>query len=400
MTLQSNNVDGYFIGRGMYVGGGYYKGSGHSIYPCGSTDYDYEDFNPFADHWHSGYGGRLIWSPIYVLDLSTFKWGHDLFTFMQNFRTDIYDDQGHFHWHVYDPNGDLIVHEDIEWNIEYDIPAHRVYPASGWYYHTHFFRMGLYKDASRKEIHMDGNYLIQSYIQSDYNMTTMAGVSTVNGNTVRLYKAGAFDFVYTGDIVRILSGTGVTQEFYSVADYDWYSGNYDWIDLDRVCSDGGVHNDIVISIGQGFSRNEYLTVTNTPTMVPSPAQPSNAGKIWVEGNNLCFICGAGFKITCANDGTNYGYVNINKAGSIWLETDGKIAYVDSSGYKRMTKYGDAYGAGDGVEDELPATGLTGKEGSIWLNNNDTHNNCYLMIISGNGIKYRIGAGYNSTGDYQ
>jgi len=131
---------------------------------------------------------------------------------------------------------------------------------------------------------------------------------------------------------------------------------------------------------------------------PVATYAPSAGYIWVEGDRLTFACSDGcHKIRCKNDGTDYGLVGVQYAGSFWLETDGKIAYVDSSGHKRMTKKGDRYGW-LGYASEIPSSPGVAYAGSIWASND--FNSYYLMIVSSNGVKYRIGAGYTDTGDYQ
>lgn len=138
------------------------------------------------------------------------------------------------------------------------------------------------------------------------------------------------------------------------------------------------------------------SVTFTVSNYPAQTSTSNIGRIWVEGANLCFICNQGYKIVVPNDGSG-SYVDITKAGTVWAETNGKLAYIDSSGNKRMTKLGDRFGY-DSWTTEIPSAPGASYAGSVWVstaNEGDT----YLMLISADGNKYRIGAG-SLLGDYQ
>jgi hypothetical protein len=143
--------------------------------------------------------------------------------------------------------------------------------------------------------------------------------------------------------------------------------------------------------------SKTFTVSNCPTIYTGSA--SDRGKIWVEGDYLCFIGYQGpWKIICRHDNTSSAVGAT--PGQIWLETDGRISYIDSSGNKRSTKMGDQYGYG-GWSTEIPSSPGASHAGKIWVSsdNNDT----YLMIIGSDGVKYRIGAGYQSEGagaDYQ
>jgi len=145
--------------------------------------------------------------------------------------------------------------------------------------------------------------------------------------------------------------------------------------------------------GSSKTGSYNWTVTNIPTRTSS----SNVGALWVEGDNLCFMSAQDTKIVCANDGTSYA-TGISPTGNIWLETDGKIAYVDSSGVKRMTKKGDRYGNPYQGSTEVPSTPGSTFSGAIWASN--SFDDTYLMFISNNGVKYRLGVGYYTTGDYQ
>jgi hypothetical protein len=163
----------------------------------------------------------------------------------------------------------------------------------------------------------------------------------------------------------------------------WKNGTYS-IEYD-ISWDGGASHE---------TGTVYFTVSNYPTATSTSGY---AGSIWVEDDYLCFASYSGYKIRCRHDGSS-SYVGTEYAGAVWLETNGKISYVDASGYKRNTKLGDKYGY-DGWTTELPSAPGASYAGSIWVSS-ASEGTTYLMIISADGIKYRIGAGYVESGDYQ
>jgi hypothetical protein len=124
---------------------------------------------------------------------------------------------------------------------------------------------------------------------------------------------------------------------------------------------------------------------------------SKKGHIWIEGENIAFICYQGYKIVVKHDGSS-SYIDSDKAGTIWVESDGRIHYIDADRYERKTKTGDKYGNPDQGSDEIPDSPETSYEGYIWVSN--SFDDTYLMVVTQDGIKYRIGVGYVDSGDYQ
>jgi len=181
----------------------------------------------------------------------------------------------------------------------------------------------------------------------------------------------AYSYVYMGI-------KAANQEIYSNGVYNYnYSISYS----------GGIQSDSV-----------PFTVSNFPyNPLPAYSFPDSKGKIWVEGNNLAFLCSQnGAKILVPTDGTGTP-VGTQYAGKIWLEVPGKITYVDEYGFKRNTKMGDRWGWL--ADPDIPGIPGVDKSGCIWVNN--YYNDTFLIIVSPDGIKYRIGAGsIASLGDYQ
>jgi hypothetical protein len=179
------------------------------------------------------------------------------------------------------------------------------------------------------------------------------------------------------------------------AGYWWYSWSGDGIKANG----SEIHKNGTYTIQYSVTGNYGSlsgSVTFTVSNFPAATSSSNLGRIWVEGNHLCYICYQGYKIQLPTDGTGT-YVDGTKAGSVWMETNGKIAYIDATGNKRSTKKGDRYGF-DGWTTEIPGSPGTAHAGKIWVSNS-SEADTYLVIISPDGNKYRIGAGA-ITGDHQ
>jgi hypothetical protein len=154
-----------------------------------------------------------------------------------------------------------------------------------------------------------------------------------------------------------------------------------------------------ITYGGGtVSGHVHFTISNYPSTREATAV---VGSIWIEGEFIAYIPYQGWKILCSHDGSSSA-IGAGYAGSLWLETNGKITYIDASGNKRNTKLGDKYGWGPGTggySNELPAAPGAGYAGTMWVSNDDMQDT-FIMIISADGIMYRIGAGYATSGDYQ
>lgn len=181
------------------------------------------------------------------------------------------------------------------------------------------------------------------------------------------------------------------------ASYEGNWENWQWIGIGVKASGAEIWKagtytlEYALSGGSSLSNSTTVNITNYPSATAS----SDKGAMWIEGENLCYICDFGWKITAAHDGTDYGDVGVGNEGYIWLETDGKIAWVDANYHKRMSKLGDRYGYYDFTD--LPNSPGVGNAGYIW---GSTYEQMYLMIVSSNGVEYRIGPGFVGSGDYQ
>jgi len=192
-----------------------------------------------------------------------------------------------------------------------------------------------------------------------------------------LFSFSLYFSIVTDEWYAAWSGIGVK----AGGDEVWKNGTYtvEW-------SVEGNYNTI--------SGSLYPVVSNYPG---GTSTSGSTGALWVEGEELAFANYQGYKTLCHHDGTS-SYVGTAYSGHIWLETNGKITYVDDDGYKRSTKMGDEYGWYPDPT-ELPGSGLGAYAGHIWVSNGD-YTDTFLCIISGNGVKYRIGVGYALAGDYQ
>jgi hypothetical protein len=185
------------------------------------------------------------------------------------------------------------------------------------------------------------------------------------------------DFDWWGAFV----GIGIKDDRFGSREI-WENGQY-YVEADITYNNGSTH----------YYTYKFFTVSNQPVL--TLVYPfTNVGKIWVDGDELHYICYQGYDMIAKHDGSS-SYVGDQHAGKIWIEGN-KIAYVDEDGYKRRTKKGALYGNPAG--DELPSSPGTGASGSIWVN--DWGSDTYLMFVDEYGIKRRVGAGYVFGGDYQ
>ena len=147
------------------------------------------------------------------------------------------------------------------------------------------------------------------------------------------------------------------------------------------------------SVGIGTAQSPahwaYVQISNVNSSRMTMHYGSE-GDIWVDGQNIHFICWDGHEIIIANDGVNYGNAGGTTTGSIWvpnISSANYLCYVDFSGYIRHTKNGDTGGwAGyDGV-------GTSGHTpGYIWVESG--FNATYLMFINNDGWQVRLSSGY-------
>jgi hypothetical protein len=123
---------------------------------------------------------------------------------------------------------------------------------------------------------------------------------------------------------------------------------------------------------------------------PSTTQlgSSKEGYIWVEGNDLCFICANQWKHTIV--GTDLGNPGAS-AGYIWLDTSDNINWIGGNGHKYVIKWKKkqfASSFGNGATGSVYAG--ASKVGFVWVD--DAFGYTHLAYIASDGYKYLTGAG--------
>jgi hypothetical protein len=219
--------------------------------------------------------------------------------------------------------------------------------------------------------------------------------------------------------------------------YFWYGiGIKDAFGIKEIYSNGLYNINIKFYVASGDEFEYYgellhesdilVVISNFPD-IGKVYTTQDVGKIWVEGEHICFICPQRRKIIVGHDGETFSPYEgrIIEPGMIWLEEgmDGLIFYCDEYGDIRRTKYGDRFGnpyhAGSYYVSEedyyegageltyikgtsylkyytLAYTKDVSQWGKIWVSN--SFDETCLMIMSSNGYKYRIGAGHGIDGD--
>ena len=144
------------------------------------------------------------------------------------------------------------------------------------------------------------------------------------------------------------------------------------------------------STGTGAIGQTDTTITFSN--VPSTTQlgSSTAGHIWVEGNNLVYICASRWKHTIY--GTQVSTTpGTSKAGYIWIDTSHYIHWIGNNGYNYRTAWRIKQFASTFNNSATGSTFAgTGKAGCIWVDSEFgwTH----LAYIGNDGYKYLAGAG--------
>ena len=137
-----------------------------------------------------------------------------------------------------------------------------------------------------------------------------------------------------------------------------------------------------------------FTINNINTSRLQVYSTDTIGSLWVEGDNLYMISGDAYKIKIKNDGSSYGYVNTTNSGHLWISdiitTTPYLSYVDQSGYIRHTHTGDLYGtSASWATMDIKVNVGSANAGYLWMRTNWS----FLMYVTVDGYKCRIGAGY-------
>jgi hypothetical protein len=130
-----------------------------------------------------------------------------------------------------------------------------------------------------------------------------------------------------------------------------------------------------------------ISMSNVPSTAELAA--GTEGYIWVEGNNLCYICANRWKHTMV--GTDEGLAGITYAGAMWIDNANVLHWVGANGHKyranwQVKQFASFY---FNSADHVQFAGLD-KEGYLWVDNEfgETH----LAYIGHDGYKYLTGAG--------
>ncbi len=132
-----------------------------------------------------------------------------------------------------------------------------------------------------------------------------------------------------------------------------------------------------------------VVITNCPSTTQLAS--GKEGYIWVEGNNLCYICADRWKHTMV--GNIQSYVDTAKAGYIWGDANNDLLWIGSNGYKytnkwKVKQFASFYSNGPTHEEYAG----TSKKGFIWVD--DEFGQTHLSYIGDDGYKYLTGAGDN------
>lgn len=126
--------------------------------------------------------------------------------------------------------------------------------------------------------------------------------------------------------------------------------------------------------------------------VPSTTQLASGkeGYIWIEGNDLCYICANRWKHTMVGvavgaTGLTAGYIWIDTSNILhWVGNDGKD-YTNSWQVKQFESFYTNSSTGE-------VNAGTSKKGMIWVDNE--FGSTHLSYIGNDGYKYLTGAGDN------
>lgn len=182
--------------------------------------------------------------------------------------------------------------------------------------------------------------------------------------------------------------------------YDIDLGSGDWTEYWGGCNTGVAGWEIDVAgnykvrseaTGAGGVAIAQKETTIAFSNVPSTTQlgSDKPGYIWVEGNNLCFICANRWKHIIIGD--QISYVDTAKAGYMWIDTNNTLKWIGANGYKygvkwRIKQFASTWS--NGASGEVFAG--TAKKGMIWVDNEFgwTH----LSYIGNDGYKYLVGSG--------
>ena len=143
------------------------------------------------------------------------------------------------------------------------------------------------------------------------------------------------------------------------------------------------------STGTGAMAQQDTTIAFSNVPDTTQLGINTPGHIWVEGNNLAYICADKWKhqiygVYVANPG-------VSKAGYIWIDTDNYINWVGANGFHFKTAWKIKQFASTWSNSSTGETYAgTDKAGCIWVDNE--FGLSHLAYIGTDGYKYLAGAG--------
>jgi hypothetical protein len=170
-----------------------------------------------------------------------------------------------------------------------------------------------------------------------------------------------------------------------------------WIGGNIGCAGWEIYTNSTERFTASASGTPNISATNTDVTfsnVPSTTQldSSKAGYIWVEGNNLCYVCANLWKHTIVGSQVSTS-PGVSKAGYIWIDTYNGLHWVGANGYdyqvpwikKQFASY--YYNSATG---EVNAG--TSYKGYMWVDNE--YGLTHVAYIGYDGYKYIVGGGVN------
>lgn len=132
-------------------------------------------------------------------------------------------------------------------------------------------------------------------------------------------------------------------------------------------------------------KDTSITFSNVPSTAQLDAD--KAGYVWVEGNDLCYICASRWKHSISGD--NQGAAGAGKAGYIWIDDSDYLHWIgnDNNDYRvpwKIQQFASSFSNG-------PTSEVCGEdEGYFWTDSEFgwTH----LSYIGHNTCKFLIGSG--------
>jgi hypothetical protein len=98
-----------------------------------------------------------------------------------------------------------------------------------------------------------------------------------------------------------------------------------------------MHHAYLAGIALTYSNSvEYTQLPDWWLTLADRIRAVSNGCLWTSGSGLKFISETGVKKSIAHDGTNYATVGAMHPSFIWIETEGKLAFIDQNGVKRKT----------------------------------------------------------------